>query len=337
MSDGQKSVFISYRRETGSYIARAIFQQLRANNYDVFMDVESIDSGIFETIILNEIAARAHFLIILTKGTLTRCSNPEDWVRREIERAIDTGRNIVPIFVDDFNLAEEKNYLTGELQNLTRYNGLKLYRDYFKEGITRLQKRYLKTEVSVSASSVTYDRQAYEVIRQKIQEASSKAEPTKSELAAERFCEEGYAKYGQGDYRAAISDFDRAIELDPDYGFAYTLRGVCYLMQGQETDALEDFNKALEINPRDAHAFGNRGHVFYRRGDYKRALAEYDEAIKIDSAYYRAYYNRGLVRQLLGDVSGARSDFEAIVDNSKDTQITSEASKRLMELGSNSV
>jgi len=335
MSDKQKSVFISYRRETGSYIARAIFQQLTANDFDVFMDVESIDSGIFETIILNEIAARAHFLVILTKGALNRCSNPEDWIRRELERAIDSGRNIVPIFVDDFELGKEQVYLTGKLQNLTRYNGLRLYRDYFEEGITRLQARYLTADVSVSASTVTYDQQAYEVIRQKIQEASRKAEPTKNELAAERFCEEGYAKYGQGDYRAAMSDFDRAIELDHDYGFAYTLRGVCFLMQGQGSEALEDFNKALEINPRDAHAYGNRGHVFFKRGDYQRALAEYDEAIRTDPVYYRAYYNRGLVRQLLGDISGAKKDFEQIVANSKDAQITGEASKRLVELKSN--
>ena len=70
MPEEHKTVFISYRRSVASFIARAIFQDLRANGYDVFMDVESIDSGLFNRIILNQIEARAHFLIILTPGTV---------------------------------------------------------------------------------------------------------------------------------------------------------------------------------------------------------------------------------------------------------------------------
>src|SRR5215813_1147434 len=91
------TVFLSYRRHVSAFIARAVFQDLRQHGYDVFMDVESIDSGQFDTIILNQIAARAHFLVILTPGALDRCQEPDDWLRREIERAIALGRNVVPI------------------------------------------------------------------------------------------------------------------------------------------------------------------------------------------------------------------------------------------------
>jgi hypothetical protein len=61
------SVFISYRRNVSAFVARAVFQDLRANNIDVFMHVEGIDSGQFDTIILNQIAARPYFLLILTR------------------------------------------------------------------------------------------------------------------------------------------------------------------------------------------------------------------------------------------------------------------------------
>ncbi len=57
------SVFISYRRNISSFIARAVFQDLRAHSIDAFMDVESIDAGQFGAIILNQIAARPYFLI----------------------------------------------------------------------------------------------------------------------------------------------------------------------------------------------------------------------------------------------------------------------------------
>jgi hypothetical protein len=52
MAENAKTVFISYRRSLSSGTARALFQALKALGYDVFMDVESIDSGQFETIIL---------------------------------------------------------------------------------------------------------------------------------------------------------------------------------------------------------------------------------------------------------------------------------------------
>ena len=45
MPEEQKTVFISYRRKPASFIARAIFMDLRAHGYDVFMDVEDIDAG----------------------------------------------------------------------------------------------------------------------------------------------------------------------------------------------------------------------------------------------------------------------------------------------------
>ena len=60
------SVFISYRRSISGFVARAVFQDLRANGIDAFMDVESIDAGQFDTIILNQIAARPYFVSTIT-------------------------------------------------------------------------------------------------------------------------------------------------------------------------------------------------------------------------------------------------------------------------------
>jgi TIR domain len=110
------TVFLSYRRKTSFYIALAIFENLRQHKYDVFLDVESIDSGQFGAIILNQIAARAHFLVILTPGTLEGCQEPDDWLRREIECAIELERNVVPILANGFCFDDNARvHLTGKL------------------------------------------------------------------------------------------------------------------------------------------------------------------------------------------------------------------------------
>src|SRR5262245_42727437 len=130
-TDANKTVFISYRRDVASFIARAIFMDLRQHGYDVFMDVETIDSGEFDTVLLNQIAARAHFVLILTPGTLERCNEPGDWLRREIEEALRLKRNIVPLFINNFDLREAEPLLTGELAQLKRLNALDVPHNYF--------------------------------------------------------------------------------------------------------------------------------------------------------------------------------------------------------------
>ena len=152
------TVFLSYRRDVSSFIARSVFMDLRQHGYDVFMDVESIDSGQFETIILAQIAARAHFLVILTHGTLERCQAPDDWLRREIEYAIALRRNVVPILVNDFRFDDNAStYLTGRLRELPRYNGLSLPQDYFDAAMERLRTRFLKQPVQ-GASRLPHPR-----------------------------------------------------------------------------------------------------------------------------------------------------------------------------------
>jgi TIR domain len=121
----EKTVFISYRRTNAPW-ALAVFQNLMNNGYDVFLDYEGLASGDFEQIILANIMARAHFLVLLTPSALERCDKTGDWLRREIETAIDYRRNIVPLTLDRFNFdaPEIARLLTGKLALLKRYNTL---------------------------------------------------------------------------------------------------------------------------------------------------------------------------------------------------------------------
>src|SRR5688500_719857 len=98
----EKTVFISYRRKD-IHIALAVFKYLASQNYDVFFDYTSIPSGDFEEVIVANIRSRAHFILILTPTALDRSSEPGDWLRREIETAIDERRNIIPLFFEGFS------------------------------------------------------------------------------------------------------------------------------------------------------------------------------------------------------------------------------------------
>ncbi len=89
----------------------------------------------------------------------------------------------------------------------------------------------------------------------------------------------------------------------------YTLRGVVYFEKGQYDDAISDYTKALEINPRYAVAFNNRGNAYQGKGQYDQAISDYNKALEINPRFALAYYNRGLAYARKGQHDQAISDY----------------------------
>jgi hypothetical protein len=153
----EKTVFVSYRRADESW-GLAIFQNLTQHGYDVFIDYDGIASGNFETVILENIRARAHFLVLLTPTALERCGDPKDWMRREIEAALDSQRNIVPLMLGgfDFDTPAIASQLTGKLAVLKEYNGLEIPKArFFSSEMERLRSRFLNVPVDAVLHSTS--------------------------------------------------------------------------------------------------------------------------------------------------------------------------------------
>jgi formylglycine-generating enzyme required for sulfatase activity len=142
----QKTVFISYRRALSKHLARSIYMDLRENGWDVFLDVNTIHSGDFDRIILNQIGARAHFILLISPGSLERCANSGDWVLREIQEAVRLERNIVPIIEEDADFTLEMSYLPSDLRPIiSKKNALPLPHFFFDAAVEMLRTRFLKT------------------------------------------------------------------------------------------------------------------------------------------------------------------------------------------------
>lgn len=156
----QKSVFISYRRNLSKHLARSIYQDLRANGWDVFLDVDTIDSGDFDRIILNQIGARAHFILLVSPGALERCAEPGDWVLREIEEAVRLERNIVPILEEGADFSQEIRYLPDDLRAaVSKKNALPLLHFYFEDGMTKLRERFLRVSAAIMTTTPPAEEQ----------------------------------------------------------------------------------------------------------------------------------------------------------------------------------
>lgn len=273
----EKTVFISYRR-TNSFMARAVYQSLTARGYDVFLDYEGINSGDFEQIILGNLRAHAHFLVILTSSALERCNEPGDWLRREIEVAIDEKRNIVPLFFEGFNFGSPSigQYLTGKMERLKNYNGLNVPSDYFNEAMDKLTNRFLNTPLDGVLHPLSQDaRKGAEVQKSALEKTET---VTERELSAEEWFEKGYKAT---DHDEEIYYNSEAIRLKPDYAAAFYNRGLAHHAKGDLEGAIRDYNEAIRLQPDYVLAFYNRGLARHAKGELEAAIKDFDEANRL--------------------------------------------------------
>lgn len=101
MSRNRYDIFISYRRDGGAQYARTLQLMLEKKGYRVFLDYNELVDGPFSPKIEAAIKEAPVYMILLTKGSMARCANEGDWVRKEIEIALRENKHIVPINPDN--------------------------------------------------------------------------------------------------------------------------------------------------------------------------------------------------------------------------------------------
>ena len=99
-------------------------------------------------------------------------------------------------------------------------------------------------------------------------------------------------------YSAAIVDYDTAIRLKPDYAEAYYLRGLLKGALQQFNAAITDFDMAIQLKPDGANVYYHRGSIKESQGQYAAAIADFDTAIRLKPDYAEAYYARGNAKPL---------------------------------------
>ena len=71
---------------------------------------------------------------------------------------------------------------------------------------------------------------------------------------------------------------------------------------------IRDYDKIIQLNPDFVYAYYNRANVRCSQRDFRTALADYSEAISRNPEFAEAYYNRGLTRLYLGDTAKGIAD-----------------------------
>ena len=156
-------VFISYRRETGREFARMIQLVLENLGYSVFFDSDSVQDGRFDEKIQSAIDGCSVFVAAYSEGSLDRCVNEDDWVRRELERAFSSSRKVVPAAPIDVHA--NWTFPADLPASLAALPGIQISRidtgDLFRESIEKMvAKRFPPPSAAVSARAARPSRRA---------------------------------------------------------------------------------------------------------------------------------------------------------------------------------
>jgi len=96
----------------------------------------------------------------------------------------------------------------------------------------------------------------------------------------------------------AISSYQTAVEIDPNYYSGYVALGNLYEIN-QSPLALEYYNTALEIEKNGIEALYGKALLLQNSGEIKDAQDLYRKISQVEPDYYFAYYNQGYIKLVL--------------------------------------
>jgi tetratricopeptide (TPR) repeat protein len=130
---------------------------------------------------------------------------------------------------------------------------------------------------------------------------------------ADEAAQRGWEHLDRKEYDAAITDFDEAIRLNPNFATAYNNRGFAYARKGNLEQALTDYNEAIRLDPNQANFYSNRGDAYRAKGEDRQAIADYDAALKLNPSLDVVLHNRGSARLAVGQYDQAAADFSEAI------------------------
>jgi tetratricopeptide (TPR) repeat protein len=123
-----------------------------------------------------------------------------------------------------------------------------------------------------------------------------------------QFC--GFAFYLQGRWDEAIVQYQRALQISPDYALATDNLGNAFLQKGRVGDAVALFQKALQIDPTYADAHVSLGNVLFQEGKVDKAADQFQKALQIKPNLAIAHNSLGIALLQQGKVADAIAQFQ---------------------------
>jgi arylsulfatase A-like enzyme/Tfp pilus assembly protein PilF len=128
----------------------------------------------------------------------------------------------------------------------------------------------------------------------------------------------GSAYMGQAEYRKAIEQYRKYVDLVPTSSYAHQWMAICHLNLNDRDGAMREAEAALAIDPRFSDARVLRAGVLAARGRHPEAIAELRQAVATDPAKPTIRLDLAKVLAEAGRPEEARAEYEAALRQQPD-------------------
>ena len=152
----------------------------------------------------------------------------------------------------------EKSGGISEARMFPDFDGFARLRAHDRDYVEPNARNYLQRGVEAEQENRRDDAIAYynEVIA---------LQPVDNLTLAEAYCYRAYAYGSRKEYNLAIENYNKAIELKPDFAYAYRNRGVTHEINDRIDSAIGDYSKVIELNPDSSFAYSERGRAYRKK------------------------------------------------------------------------
>jgi len=118
----------------------------------------------------------------------------------------------------------------------------------------------------------------------------------------------------KGQYGAAIGEWKKALEINPEDAKAHNNLGHALAEQGELDEAITNWQKALEVNPNYAEAHNNLGVALIRRGRFDEAIAHFQKILETNGDYAEVHDNLGRALDQKGKLGKAIAEWQKALE-----------------------
>ncbi len=108
----------------------------------------------------------------------------------------------------------------------------------------------------------------------------------------------GVALKDMGEYRQALNELAKGVELDPERTDLYNLMGFCHFMLKEHEAAIENFKKVIQLDPSSAIDYANIASNYRDMGQTAKAIRYYEMALTLDASIEFARDNLARLKSL---------------------------------------
>ena len=123
----------------------------------------------------------------------------------------------------------------------------------------------------------------------------------------------GEAEYKRRNYIKALEEFDKALEVEPNFDKAWYNKGLTQFNLKDLDAALKSYDTVVKLKPDNKSAWNNRGLILMELNKPQDAMKCFDKVTDLDSKDSEGWFNKGVLLANYGKYEDAIVCFDEVL------------------------